>query len=93
MMGNFGRKIWSKCIVQMVQQRKCIECPELRRLRDSDALQAKSFVIISRVSFLRDDEQQAIYNAHCPDNMQLLVKSFPTLLNREKICQKIFEFQ
>ena len=53
-MGNFGRKIWSKCIVQMVQQRKCDKCPELRSLRDCDALQAKSFVIISRVSFLQE---------------------------------------
>ena len=53
-MGNFGRKIWSKCIVQMVQQRKCNKCPELRSLRDSNALQAKSFVIISRVSFLQE---------------------------------------
>ena len=53
-MGNFGRKIWSKCIVQMVQQRKCNKCPELRSLRDSNAIPAKSFVIISRVSFLQE---------------------------------------
>ena len=81
MMGNFGRKIWSKCIVQMVQQRKCNKCPELRSLRDSNALPAKSFVIISRVSFLQELQSHLSEQAWKMNSKQYIMHVAQTTCN------------